>query len=292
MDRDQAKFILSSFRPDGADADSEDFTEALRLAAADRELGEWLAKERALDAEFAGALAKSSLPEELRDEILGSLAAGRGDEPERDDHDFAFADALSGIRPPQGLRAEVLVAMESSAPRKAGWRWALPLAAAAGIVLALVLTNEGPFSSGNPTIAGAVPIAHVEAAAIKTLTSPDFSFEEKSSDHEKLFQFIRSKGRACPAGCIPAGLKEVDSLGCRTLKVDGKPGAIVCFLRGENDVVHLVVFRGDDVDASVANDADPKVEQHGDWAVAKWAEKGRVFLLMGNTDAENLGKLF
>ena len=73
MDRDQAKFILSSFRPDGADADSEDFTEALRLAAADREVGEWLARERALDAEFAGALSKLSLPDDLRDEILGSV---------------------------------------------------------------------------------------------------------------------------------------------------------------------------------------------------------------------------
>lgn len=292
MDRDQAKFILSSFRPDGADADSDDFTEALRLAAADRELGEWLARERSLDAEFAGALGRIGLPEDLRDEILGSLAAGRGDEMERDDQDLAFAEALSGLRPPDGLRDEVLLAMESSAPRKSGWKWALPLAAAAGIVFALVLTHEDPSSPGTRTVEGAVPISHVEAAAIKTLTSPDFSFELESANHEKLFEFIRNSDRACPDGCLPAGLKEVPSLGCRTLMVDGKPGAIICFLRGEGDVVHLVVLRGDDVDTAVLGGARREIEQHGDWAVAKWAEKGRVFLLMGNKGVENLGELF
>jgi hypothetical protein len=36
--------ILGSYRPDGADASDPDFAEALHLAAADRELGEWLAR--------------------------------------------------------------------------------------------------------------------------------------------------------------------------------------------------------------------------------------------------------
>ena len=53
MDKEQAKFILQSFRPDGADAADTDFAEALQLAVEDRELGEWLADERATDAAFA-----------------------------------------------------------------------------------------------------------------------------------------------------------------------------------------------------------------------------------------------
>ena len=56
MDKEQAKFILQSFRPDGADASDADFAEALEFAARDRELGEWLASERAADAQFANAL--------------------------------------------------------------------------------------------------------------------------------------------------------------------------------------------------------------------------------------------
>ena len=56
MDKERARFVLSCFRPDGADAGDPDFAEALRMAAGDRELGEWLARERAQDAAFAQAL--------------------------------------------------------------------------------------------------------------------------------------------------------------------------------------------------------------------------------------------
>ena len=73
MDKEQAKFILQSFRPDGADAQDVDFTEALHLATEDRELGEWLAQERAQDAEFAVALNDLAIPEKLRDEISAVL---------------------------------------------------------------------------------------------------------------------------------------------------------------------------------------------------------------------------
>ena len=53
MDKEQARFILQSFRPDGADAKDPDFAEALAVAAEDRELGDWLAAERALPASIS-----------------------------------------------------------------------------------------------------------------------------------------------------------------------------------------------------------------------------------------------
>lgn len=294
MDKDEAKFILSSFRPDGADADATEFAAALRLAAADRELGDWLAAERARDAVFAGALERVTLPDGLREEILGSLAAERGEMPEPDETDAAFFGALEGVRPPDGLRREVLVAMEQSSPRtsKWSWKWAAPMAAAAGIVLALVFTNPDEPPVGGTLPAGVVPIAHVEDAAIDTLTSPDFAFHEKGSDHETLFRFIREHGRACPAGALPEGLKGIPGLGCRNLVVDGKPGALICFLRGEDDVVHLVVFRDGDVEALEAGRDAPLVERHGEWSVARWSDKGRTFLLLGNTEPERISELF
>ena len=42
MDREQARFILRSFRPDGADSGNPDFEEALSVATVDGELGAWL----------------------------------------------------------------------------------------------------------------------------------------------------------------------------------------------------------------------------------------------------------
>ena len=69
MDREQAKFILRSFRPDGADVADRDFAEALKLSTEDRELGDWLAKERAFDSVFAEAMAGIDIPKSLRQEI-------------------------------------------------------------------------------------------------------------------------------------------------------------------------------------------------------------------------------
>ena len=73
MDKEQAKFILQCFRPDGGDALDTDFAEALGLATKDRELGEWLVKERSTDAAFAAALESVEIPEFWRN----NLAAGQ-----------------------------------------------------------------------------------------------------------------------------------------------------------------------------------------------------------------------
>lgn len=299
MDKHEAKFILSSFRPDGADAGSPEFAEALRMAVADRELGEWLAAERAMDAGFSGALAKLSLPDDLKQAILDSLAVERGETPEPDALDAAFGDALAGLQPPPALRDEILMAMRESTPRKNRWKLAVPLAAAAGIALALVITRPDapvatsePIASAPPVVAGAVPVAHIADEAIRSLTSPGFTLDLKDPDHEALFRYIRKQGRACPAGCVPKGLRDVPGIGCRNMVVEGKPGAIVCFRRGEDDVVHLVVFRKEDVEGCGSEGNEPRIERHGDWSVARWSEKGRVFLLMGATAPEQLGELF
>ena len=113
MDKDQARFILRSFRPDGADVGDPDFAEALMLAMENRELGEWLAAERAFDAQFANALGAVDLPENLRDDIIACLAAERGDFPQAEDsNDAAWIGAMASIQTPASLRNEVLAAMD------------------------------------------------------------------------------------------------------------------------------------------------------------------------------------
>jgi hypothetical protein len=302
MDRETARFILRSFRPDGADAADPDFAAALAVAAADRELGEWLAHERAADAAFSEALGRIGLPEGLHSEILTALEVARGGEMEADEMDGLWIGALASVEVPAGLRGEVLSAMESSSavvPKGRFWRrWGVPMAAAAGIALALVINRSGPATGGGGTVSvapvasGAVPIAHVEEEAIATLESPGFSLDLKEEDQQALFRFIRAEGRPCPQGAVPKGLREIPGLGCRCLDVDGKKGAIVCFLRGENDVVHLIVFRRDDVAADLPECGHPKLSRHGKWSVAQWQQDGRVFLLLGSVPEDRLDALF
>ena len=306
MDREKARFVLRSFRPDGADAADAEFAEALALAAADRELGEWLAHERAEDAAFAEALGRIELPEGLRSEILAGLG-GMVEAAEGGDDEPWFA-AMAAVDPPAGLRGEILAAMERSAPssrgRKAIGRWVgIPLAAAAGIALALVLSRPGddaaagqaPVLAGNGGASDAVipvSLTHVEQHAISALESPTFTLDLKNPDHEVLFRHIRENGAACPQGCLPKGLREIPGVGCRTIEVEGKRGAIVCFRRGEDDIVHMVVFRQRDVSCKLPSCGHPKLEKRGEWAVAKWQEGGRVFLLLGHSTPEHLDEVF
>lgn len=302
MDKEQARFILRCFRPDGADAADPEFAAALRLATEDRELGEWLANERAKDAGFSQALERLALPDGLRQEILAGLEAARGAMPQADEFDAPMIGALAALRPPVGLREEILAAMRVSAPTatragRRGWGWwalGAPLAAAAGIVLAVYLNPAAPPTglADSPVLRGAVPISLVENQAIEVLASPDFSLDLNDPDHETLFRFIRKAGRMCPEGSLPDKLKGVPGLGCCTIEVDGMPGAIVCFRRGPDDVVHLLVFRRDEIEGELPDRAHPIFEQKGGWAVARWEDRGRALFLIGNTSIEHLDEAF
>lgn len=320
MDKEEARFILRCFRPDGADAGNPDFAEALAWAAKDRELGEWLAHERSSDANFANALNEVAIPGALREEILAGLAAERGDISARpDDFDFSVIGAVASILPPEGLRCEILAAMQRTAePRRSWrwtWRWGVPMAAAAGIALAFLASTERSGISGSQELAkdstsgekaatadlslpgpgGAIPISisKVETGFIDTYEDPSFTLDLKNPDHHALFQHLQAAKLPCPNACLPKGLKDVPGLGCRELKIDGKRGALVCF-KQENDLVHLVAFKRCDVKCKLPEKGEPDIGRHGKWSVARWADDEWVYVLMGENkvDAQRLKDLF
>ena len=294
MDEDRARFILRSFRPDGADVDDHDFAEALAMAMEHRELGEWLAEERAFDAAFAKAPCSVELPENLRDDILGCLAGERGDFPQAEDgHDAALIGALASIHPPAGLRDEILAAMDRTAQAsrvtKPLWRrFAMPLAAAAGVALAFLLTRKG---GGSHMVSGPLPVEVVQAGFIHAFESPLFSLDEQRDDQRLLIENLKSRKLPCP-GCLPPGLQNVEGIGCRELVIDGKAGSLICFDERENGIVHLVIFRREDVCGELPCREHPDFAQKGHWAAARWEDEKNVFILIGNTEVRKLASLF
>lgn len=290
MDKEQARFILRSFRPDGSDAADHDFAEALRLAIENRELGEWLAHERALDTAFADALGSVDLPQTLRDDILACLAGERGDFPEaRDSGDSAWIGALATIQPPPELRNEIVAAMErtagrtDSAPRKAPVfrRLAIPLAVAAGVALAFLITR------------GPAPVAAetLRAEIVRTLETHGSVHEEPVPGPAALARYLAERNLpALPD--LPAALAKMKGFACRELIVDGKRGTLICFEGGAKNVVHLVVFRRRDVAGDFPTDGRPAISQNGDWASARWADGDTVAMMASRTSSQNLSALF
>jgi hypothetical protein len=298
MDKEQARFVLRSFRPDGADAGDADFAEALKLALGDRELGEWLAHERAFDASFAQALGAVDLPANLREDILACLAVERGDFPQAEDSaDAAWIGALASIQPPAGLRDEVLAAMDRTVekivrPKLSPLRrFAIPMAAAAGIALAVMVTRQENQSTQVIAQSGRIPLEAVQAGFVKTIESPQFALEEKNSQHGILVSHLRSEKLPCP-GWMPPGLENAAGLGCRELVIDGKRGSLICFNRGEDGLVHMIIFFSKDLEGIFPDSAHPEITRNGDWSSACWQLDGKVYVLMGQTPVKKISGLF
>ena len=70
MTNEEAKFILSAYRPNGCDASDPAMADALEQAARDPELGAWFREDLALDRVISKKLAEVEVPHGLRGNIL------------------------------------------------------------------------------------------------------------------------------------------------------------------------------------------------------------------------------
>lgn len=286
---------MRSFRPDGADSDDADFTEALKFATSDRELGEWLMRERAFDAEFAEALARVNLPQGLRESVLLAMVQDGGGFPKPDpEGESDLIRAVAAIEVPDGLRERVIEAMERTAKAESGnfgWkRFGIPLAAAAGIALAFIFAENKDV----PKIAangGRIPIEAVQAGFFRAFESPIFSLDQTDTETPHLMSYLRGRGLPCGAGYLPPGLVGVKGLGCRELMIDGKRGSLLCF-DDKNGTVHLIIFKSRDIEGDVPEAANPEIEKKGDWCNARWQKDGYVFTLIGVRDKAAMKAFF
>lgn len=307
MDHAQAKLILSSFRPNGSDVNDPAFAEALALAAEHKDLGQWLANERAQDLAFAESLAEFPIPEDLRESLFEALAATQ-DSPGYNQFDHDFAGALADIQPPDNLRSDILAAMEveqkvTSLPtqpkrQKERKTWfSLPgigIAAAAGIVAAIVWTTF--FKPANPQrqLASLTPAA-VQNDAIDFL-SGNISLDRKDPKQEALYRFLASNELPSP-NILPAGLESSKGVGCKRLDFNDKPASLICYQQTpEEPIVHLIVFRKDDIEGDLPLIADAKKQctqcPRSGWSVAKWRDEDKAFFLLGKMDSEQLAAVF
>ena len=313
MDKEQAKILLAAFRPDGSDATDPAFAHALRLVAADADLAAWLARERAFDLSFAESLRSCALPEDLRENILSVLA---GDPealpPLRSGEDNTMAAALATLPVPEELRQSIAAAMERSggcllSPKRPSrsLRGFLPVgaAAAAGIALAVWLSQPGPESSGSASQAAAagtpsassasapLPLDLVLAGVIRTVGTSEIPLDTVTEDTGELIEHLRERKLPCPGG-LPRGLKHLKGMGCKEWVIDGRRGSLICFHHSAAGTLHLLVLRSEDVSCKLPCSKNPVIEQDGGWSVARWSENRRVFLLIGHAPPDELRAMF
>lgn len=302
MDKERAKFVLRSFRPDGADVDDADFAEALRLATVDREVGEWLVRERAFDAEFAENLARVELPEGLRASVLLAMVQNGSEFPHVDlEEDKRMNGAMASIEVPSGLRSRILESMEQTAAmeRRKTWNWRLvgvPLAAAAGIALAFMfLSNEQQTETSArnlvPTQKDRITLEEVQVGFVRTLEAPAFSLDKTDAGHSELVRHLINRGLPCGDMKFPPGLEHLAGLGCRELKLGDKRGSLICF-EGDGETVHLVIFMRKDIEGTLPDMEHPNLVQSERWASASWGNEKYAYALMSAGSKDQLAQFF
>lgn len=162
MTNEEAKFILSAFRPNGSDAGNRAFVEALRMSGEDPMLGEWFVRSRAHDSAVSGKLGRIAPPDGLREAIL---AGARVSEPRRG-NGLSFA-WIAGLAAAAAL-AVVLFSMRAPVRPEAA------AAAYAGFAINDML-NEKHGGSGEP--AGAL-IAELQTKGARMPAADQIDFEK------------------------------------------------------------------------------------------------------------------
>jgi hypothetical protein len=89
---------------------------------------------------------------------------------------------------------------------------------------------------------------------------------------------------------IPEGLAELTSVGCRSLKWQGKEVALICFYLPDGHEVHLFAIRSKDLDQSIARGATQNSHQ-GPWSNVAWTDGEWTCLATGRLQQAELLKL-
>lgn len=313
MDKDQAQFILQSFRPDGSDAVDADFASALRLAAEDRELGEWLASERAEDAAFAAALSDLEIPVELREQIMEVMDSDYAHDLEEGDAlDKLFIDAVGQLQPPRELRDQVLTAMHIEQghgeyeptnrsnrvwPRERndrGRKLSRVVAVAAALVVGAFFAYE--ITSKPSSKDGLFESYEVQHHA-GNLINASFDYDVIDEDPERIRSWLVNHQLPTPKS-IPSGLQKLSCSGCKEIKLPGaKRASMVCFADVTGGSIYLIIVSNTDIldrglpalsEVTIKDCYHCKVTKCN---VARWRDDQNTYILFKKPESEHKGEL-
>ncbi len=303
MDKEHAKFILQSYRPDGADAQDSHFAEALQLAAEDRDLGEWLANERADDAVFANALSTVDIPEGLRNEILAVLEYDQSAEVDTE-LDGIFFGAVASIQPTSGLRDQILSAMEielsNYEAKVVGFSRKWVLFTAIGAIAAVLLIGFVSISllpgKGDDQLA----LHNIQIQSGKLINaSHEMEFNDESL--EGVNQWLVTNGLP-GADTIPSGLIQTNTKtkgGRKIIFDNGLEASMIYFEKKDVGDFYLMILKAGSVQNldKIADLGEVKLKRCktcplNHFNITSWKDNEKVYMLLSKVEKTDLIELF
>ena len=187
--------------------------------------------------------------------------------------DAVVTEKLSAVPVPVGLRESILAGVKVSRPH----RWSDPLIkwAIAAALVSMAILGSLIWHNARPTRLAGWQSEGLDV--ISSLVRNESSFDVQSHSAANLIAWLKTN--RAPAGeKLPPSIEKLQSLGCKTFSWNGVPVSVVCFVRPDGGLIHLVT-----TNASPRSDRTLKREakfvQQGEWATATWRESDRVYML-------------
>lgn len=248
MDNARARAILSAYRTGEAETDEPRFQEALAATEADPALAQWWEEQQDFDRVIAAKLQDTEVPRQLKAQIMA-----------RKQRNARQADSLV----------------------RNSWKRGVLLAAAAAIVALAVV-----FSTWRGAYQPATSLADYRDEMV-SFVRLDPPLDVKSSDVSRLTAFLKEQGAPAEIN-LPPKLRQLEAAGCRRLRFRGEEVALICFKRGDGQLVHLFAIDKKAFAKLGRNRSDPEFAAEQNWSTASWTEGDHVYLLVTQGSRELL----
>jgi hypothetical protein len=198
------------------------------------------------------------------------------------DLDRLIAAKLAGVAAPAGLKSQLLNPERRSFPSRAMWPRKMAMLAASIVLLAVF------FGSWSGLFQPATSLAEYRDEMVSFIRL-DPPLDMKSSQLSQVTAFLKEHG--APSGLhVPGQLQQLGPVGCRTLRFRGGDVALICFRRGDGDLMHMFVIDRKAM-AKVKSMEEPQFAVEGDWMTAAWTDDEHTYLLAAKGSRESLAKL-
>jgi hypothetical protein len=184
--------------------------------------------------------------------------------------DAVVAEKLRSIEVPPDLRESIITGLKvSRSVRSPFVKWAIAAALVALALLGSVLWYE----------TRPVHLAGWQRQALDVVSSlvrNESSFDAQSANAGELLAWLRAHN-APAAQALPREVEKLQSVGCKTFSWNGIPISVICFVRTDGGLIHLVTMNASASDRAL--NRKPKLIQQGPWATATWREGDVIYML-------------
>ncbi len=187
--------------------------------------------------------------------------------------DATVAGKLSAVSAPAGLRESILAGAKVS--RVPHWKNRLrKWAVAAALILSATL---GSLIWHNVRPAHLVGWQNAALDVISSLVKNETSFDAQSRTVGDLVDWLRVN-HAPAAQKLPNHLGKLASIGCKAFSWDGRRVSVMCFMRPDGGLIHLVATAATPATDHLAK-AKPALLRQGEWTTATWREGDMIYML-------------